>query len=1426
MAGYTRQSAADIVSGQVIKAEPVHNEFEQLVAAFSASTGHRHDGTSTGEGGLIPLISDTNQYSKVVVDTANNRINFFTNVGNAAVEQVRIQDGAIVPVTDEDIDLGSSAAEFKDLYIDGVGYIDTLAIHENATITGNLTVNGNTTLGSDDSDTVTVNADVASDLIPSADATYDLGATGSEWNDAYITGTANIDSLVADTADINGGTIDGTIIGNTTAASGEFTTLGSSGNLTVGGTAGITGNTTLAGTLGVTGVAGFGDTVTVPDLSATGTATLATVDINAGNIDGTVIGASSAAAGSFTTVSTTGQGTFSSVDINGGTIDGATIGGTTAGAITGTTVTANTCFVGDVTGAVSGNVTGNLTGNAVGCHTGNFDGVVGATTPDAITGTTITANTCFVGDVTGDVSGAVTGNVTGDLTGDVTSVGTSTFCDINMTGTAGLDMGSAKITSLATPTADADAATKGYVDTSVSNLIDSAPGTLDTLNEIAAAIGDDPDFSTTITTSIAGKLPLAGGTMTGDIALGSNKATSTATPATADTLTRKGYVDDQDALKLNLTGGTMSGAIAMGTSKITGLGDPTLAQDAATKTYTDTQRDTRLACSGGTVTGTIDMGANKITTTYTPTDAADLTTKTYVDGILQSATDAATSATCAANSATAAATSETNASNSATAAATSATNAATSYDDFDDRYLGDKASDPSVDNDGDGLITGALYWNTTDNALRVYDGSAWSSAAFTLGDALTCVAGDSSPALGGNLNAGTNCIYGTGAVCVSSLYGTLTGNVNGDVTGTVSDISNHDTDDLAEGTNQYFTTARVDSHLSGGTGVTYTSGAIAIGQAVGTSDNVCFGSVCVTGNPTQACQLATKEYVDTIAAAGIHYHDPVRVESPDSAGNLSATYDNGTNGVGATLTNNGAQAALVIDGVTLNTNDRVLIYSQTNGYENGVYTVTNTGSASTNWVLTRATDADSYGASDQDALGEGDAFFVKEGNTGSGELYVMNTSGVITFGTTNITFTVVAETAVYDAGNGLTLTGTTFTADAGTGVTVDGNGINIGQAVGTSDTVTFARVCAPVTGAVTGNADTASAWATARTLCVCGAVTGSTSVDGSGNFTVNTTATSDPTLCICGDATGSATFTNLGNANLSLTIADDSHNHTVANVDGLATCLSGKAATNGSTSNNFNGACICAANCFKSPYSFVTCSCASCCVKAPKVCGTTCVLSPIICGGTWLAVGGRCICQSGGTYGSISVVGGDGNWPGYSIEDKWVFMGNADSVGIYNDVTNEWMWKGTCNSGVCLLFNNTAMLCTTSYGARTENCHCVECCVKANIVCGVSAVRTNVACAVDFNSTSDCRCKDNIVTVEDAYCKIGQIRGVNYSWKDSGKYTMGVVAQEVEEAFPELVITDDDGYKSVNYNGLVGALIETVKCLQGKVEELENGSKG
>jgi len=239
MAGtsYTRQST--LTDGDTITASLFNAEYNQLVTAFSyaasGTTGHQHDG-GAGEGGNIEIIGDQDFLNKIVVDSTNNRWGFFVEVSSSAVEQVRIQDGAIVPVTDSDIDLGTTSLRFKDTYTDTITTTGNVAVGGNLTVTGTATIAGNLTFGDAASDTVAFSADVASNLLPSADNTYDLGASGSEWKDLYIDGTANIDSLVADTADINGGTIDGAVIGGSSAAAGSFTTVGATGNITVGGT--------------------------------------------------------------------------------------------------------------------------------------------------------------------------------------------------------------------------------------------------------------------------------------------------------------------------------------------------------------------------------------------------------------------------------------------------------------------------------------------------------------------------------------------------------------------------------------------------------------------------------------------------------------------------------------------------------------------------------------------------------------------------------------------------------------------------------------------------------------------------------------------------------------------------------------------------------------------------------------------------------------------------------------------------------------------------------------------------------------------------------------------------------------------------------------------------------------------------------------
>lgn len=204
--------------------------------------------------------------------------------------------------------------------------------------------------------------------------------------------------------------------------------------------------------------------------------------------------------------------------------------------------------------------------------------------------------------------------------------------------------------------------------------------------------------------------------------------------------------------------------------------------------------------------------------------------------------------------------------------------------------------------------------------------------------------------------------------------------------------------------------------------------------AAGTFTALATTTGTVSTTPTNATDIANKSYVDGLVTQGISYHDPVYVESPSTAGNLNATYNNGASGVGATLTNAGTQVALTIDGVLTTVGMRVLIYNQTNQFENGVYEVTTVGTGSTNWVLTRTSDADTYGLRDPNALGYNDAFFVQAGSTGAGETYVCTTTGVITFGTTAITFAQISSAQIYSAGTGLTLSGTQFSI-TNTGVT-------------------------------------------------------------------------------------------------------------------------------------------------------------------------------------------------------------------------------------------------------------------------------------------------------------------------------------------------------------------------------------------------------
>lgn len=674
MTGYTRQSVPDIINGADITAPPLNAEFNQIAAAFDAVGGHAHDG-STGNGPRINLTTSVSGVLPTANGGTGGRYNMSATSNPTAMADsiIGYAPGSLwLNNTTGRLFICASAVSASAVWLEIVGV-----------------ANGNT-------------------VTPTTNNVVDFGTSAVRYKNLYLSGF--VDSQAVFTGAV---TADSVSVATTSTFTGLLTANGgilNNGVFTNTGTFNMNGNVNIGDATG--------DTVTITARVASNLVPSAddTYDLGASTnewrnlwLDGT--------ANIDTLVA-------DAVTVSGGSIDNTAIGATTASTIRGTVVTATTGFIGNLTGNVTGNTTGTHVGPVTGAVTGDVTGNITSS------GTSTFNNVTINGTL--DLNAGSVGTITGlSAPTNATDAATKAYVDgadalkVNksgdtITGTITLS-GGAKVTGLPTPTVNADAATKLYVDTAIANLINTAPGTLDTLNEIATALGNDPNFAATMTTELAKKLDKAGGTMTGAVDMGSNKITSLGAPTLAGDATTKTYVDAGDALKVSKSGDTMSGALTMGGNKVTGLGTPTLTGDAANKGYVDTADSLKVSKSGDTMSGVLDMGTNKVTNLAAPTVGSDATNKTYVDSILGSATSAATSAAAASSSATAAA-------SSASAAATSASQAEAAYDNFDDRYLGPKASNPTADNDGNALLVGALYWNTVAGEMRVWSGSAWSAA--------------------------------------------------------------------------------------------------------------------------------------------------------------------------------------------------------------------------------------------------------------------------------------------------------------------------------------------------------------------------------------------------------------------------------------------------------------------------------------------------------------------------------------------------------------------------------------------------------------------------------------------------------------------------------------------------------------------------
>jgi hypothetical protein len=312
-----------------------------------------------------------------------------------------------------------------------------------------------------------------------------------------------------------------------------------------------------------------------------------------------------------------------------------------------------------------------------------------------------------------------------------------------------------------------------------------------------------------------------------------------------------------------------------------------------------------------------------------------------------------------------------------------------------------------------------------------------------------------------------------------------------------------------------------------------------------TATTVTLTAGTISTNASNATDITNKQYVDGLVLSGTHFHEPVLVEE-DVALNAVYVQPNGAgNGVGATLTNNGANAALVVDGVSVSNTARILVYAQANAVQNGVYTVTNPGNASAQWVLTRSTDTDTFGLASSTQLSEGSTFFVQDGDTGAGRTYTCNTQGTITFGTTNITFAQISSAQIYAAGTGLNLANLTFSI-SNTAVTAAqyGNDGAVGQfTVNAQGQLTNAAN-------VSINASSISVGTLANGRTTAASANGASTIvlrDSNGDFAANTITATTSNATTFNGTTGA--FTNVSGNGVALTAINASNitSGTIAN---------------------------------------------------------------------------------------------------------------------------------------------------------------------------------------------------------------------------------------------------------------------------------------
>lgn len=340
-------------------------------------------------------------------------------------------------------------------------------------------------------------------------------------------------------------------------------------------------------------------------------------------------------------------------------------------------------------------------------------------------------------------------------------------------------------------------------------------------------------------------------------------------------------------------------------------------------------------------------------------------------------------------------------------------------------------------------VEGQLYYNSTNHTLFFWNGTAWQSAAGGVTFAVPGASAVGDVAAQGVSGSAARADHTHGreafaAPAAQTTFGIAT------VAGTALTVARSDHN---HGTPVHDNTAHAGVNLSG---------------LAAPATDVSWGNHKITSllDPTNPQDAVTKNYADTVAQG-------LSAKGSAVAGTVtqlpSNTYANGVSGVGATLTATGNGAFPTVDGVSPILNQTYLVKNETNAANNGKYVLTQVGSGSLPWILTRAAD--------MDAANEyvGAFVFVEQGTINASTGWVVTTVGAFTPGTTAVTWTQFSGAGTYTAGSGLTLTGAQFSISAA----------YVGQAsittLGTITTGVWNGTAVPITNGGTGGTTAAAA---------------------------------------------------------------------------------------------------------------------------------------------------------------------------------------------------------------------------------------------------------------------------------------------------------------------------------------------------------------